>query len=345
MQIEKNKELALFTTMRVGGPARFFVSVKNLEEAREALSFAAENKLGVFVLGGGSNILVSDKGFDGLVIKNEILGLSITQEGVLEGGAGEAWDLAVQKSVEGRFAGIETLSGIPSSLGGAIVQNIGAYGQTVGDVVESVTAIDMRAFEIKTLSAKDCGFGYRTSFLKQNPGKYLLTSVKFALKPGGLPTVTYPDIIKFFQSNKQAPTLALVRDAVLSVRARKGHLIMPGFESYNSAGSYFKNPVVEQKKFDKIKEELQKCKPPWFWDVGDKVKVAAAALIESAGFSKGYALGKVGISSRQALTVVNLGGAKASDIRAFTSNIRQAVKEKFGLNLEEEIIYVGNFNN
>lgn len=343
MTIQENIPLAPLTTMKVGGPARYFVEVKSEDEARAALKFARGENLPVFILGGGSNIVVSDGGFTGLVIKNSIRGFAVqNREGGarLIVGAGEDWDETVKRTVEAGLAGLENLSGIPGTVGAAPVQNIGAYGASADKIVSEVRGIDIETLEQKVLNRERCEFGYRDSIFKYEPGKIFITGVVFELVPGGAPDVaSYPDVKKYFADREQPPTLQEMRRAIIEIRSRKGMVILPEYESFQSVGSFFKNPIVGRVEFEKIKTS---CPTPWFWETPDgRVKISAACLIEQSGFRKGYREGRVGISPKHPLAIINLGGAKAREIAAFAGKIRDAVKAGFGICLEQEAEFVG----
>jgi UDP-N-acetylmuramate dehydrogenase len=353
--IQENVPLAPFTTMKIGGPARYFIEVGSEEEAREALEFARfslardgekGNKgknLPILILGGGSNILVSDAGFPGVVIRNKIGGFDVEACGKkarVRVGAGENWDDFVARVVEMDWAGLENLSGIPGSVGAAPVQNIGAYGVSVEETIVEVRGINTRTLKTETLHKKQCAFGYRDSIFKRRPNNFFITQVVFELIPGGRTNVSaYPDVRKYFEGWQKPPSLKEMRRAIIEIRSRKGMVIMPGYESFLSVGSFFKNPVVSREKFEKIKTS---CPIPWFWEMPDgRIKISAACLIEQSGFSKGYKEGRVGISPKQPLALINLGGASAREVSALAEKIKSAVKDKFGINLEAEAQFVG----
>ncbi len=347
--IQKNVPLAPLTTIGVGGNAKYFIEVKSEDEAREALQFARGKDLPVFVLGGGSNIIVNDEGFPGLVIYNKIPGFESlpAQAGEAAGGkvkirvgAGEDWDETVRRTVEAGWAGLENLSGIPGTVGAAPVQNIGAYGASVDGVLTEVRGIDTETLKERTLNNKECEFAYRDSIFKRRPGKFFITGATFELVPGGVADASaYPDVQLYFRDKLEPPTIAEMRRAIIEIRSRKGMVILPGYEKFQSAGSFFKNPVVAREAVERIEVS---CSNPWFWEGKDgKAKISAACLIEQSGFPRGYADGKVGISPKQPLALINLGGASACEVAAFAEKIKAAVKDKFGIELEEETQFVG----
>jgi UDP-N-acetylmuramate dehydrogenase len=296
-------------------------------------------------MGRGSNILVSDEGFDGLVLLNKIDGIKHTKEGdkaVIVAGAGEDWQNLVDFAVKNGFAGVETLSGIPGSVGGAPIQNIGAYGGEASHVIKEVVVYDTEKGKIVRLGKAECDFGYRKSvFNAKHPGRYVVLEVVFELKVGGEPTLLYQDL-KLHFADRPKPGLKDVHLAVMEIRARKGMVIHPDFESYKSAGSFFKNPVVSKEIFESAKEKIGVGDGKWFWPASDgSVKVSAARLIEASGFSKGFKSGNAGISPKHSLSLINLGGAKASELIDLAKSIISAIKEKFGVSIEPEVQLVG----
>ena len=343
MEILEHHPIKHYTTFKVGGPARYFTAVTTEAEFLEAAAFAHSQKLDVFILGGGSNVLVSDSGFNGLVILNQIVGITAGEDGVLEFMSGESWDKVAALSVSKNWAGLECLSGVPGTAGGAVVQNIGAYGQTLADCVQSVTAIDIITGEIREFLPSECNFEYRGSVFKHNPGKYFILKAKLSLIPDGAPLIKYHDLIDTFQNTKN-PTLSQVREAVIKLRSNKGMIFHNDNSSYCSIGSYFKNPVISQAAFERIRGQLQdpEIYGDWYWELpGAMIKVAAARILQKSGFPKGYHEDKVGVSPKQPLAIINLGQAKASEIRIFAQKIKDTVKQKFNVDLTEEVMYIG----
>lgn len=353
MKFLENIMLAPYTTFKIGGPAKFFCEAANKTELKNAVSWAKEKSLLVFILGGGSNILVSDDGFDGLVIKMNLCGIKVAptqgRSGFveIEASAGENWDDFVEFAVSRNFAGVECLSGIPGTVGAAPAQNIGAYGQSAAQTIDSVFAVNLKIGEEVVLKNNDCDFGYRTSRFKKNPAAYAVTAVRFLLKPGGVPTLAYHDLKNFFLSNA-LPTLADVRRAVLEIRARKD-MVVSGEELHSSVGSFFTNPTISLPELEDLKLKAAVCKEtknccadPWFWPRKDgRAKVSAACLIECAGFEKGMRVGNAGISPLHSLALINYGGASAKEILGLANEIIMQIKEKFGINLEIEPQLVG----
>jgi len=301
----------------------------------------------LFVLGGGSNLIVSDAGWPGLVLKVAIPGINHRHghgTAYFDVGAGEDWDGFVAIAVQHHCAGIECLSGIPGSVGGTPVQNVGAYGQEVADTIVSLTALNIETGEEEEFEKADCGFGYRTSlFNTSQRGRYIILRVTYALPHGGEPRLAYGDLKKHFAGLGRTPTLAEVREAVRQIRASKGMLLTPGDEDARSAGSFFKNPVLSVEQFDELKRRAtsRNLEVPSYPTLEAQRKVSAAWLVEHSGFSKGFQHGRVGLSSKHALAIVNRGGATAAEIVAVKDEIQRRVQESWGIRLEPEPVMVG----
>ena len=348
MRIEEDKPLAPFTTFGIGGPARFFVHATTEEEIAEAAGWARDNAMPLFVLGGGSNLLVSDAGFRGLVLSIGLLGISIAEDvrhRIYRVAAGENWDAFVERAVHENCAGIECLAGIPGTAGGTPVQNVGAYGQEVASTIVNVRAFDLQKYKFIEFTAADCGFAYRRSrFNSAERGRYIVTRVDYSLEHGGAPTLRYADLQRAF-SDGSTPALAQVAEAVRAIRQSKGMLLVEGDPDCHSAGSFFKNPAVNPEQLKAITAASEDS-PPLF-PAGDepehagKVKIPAAWLIEHAGFAKGFSAGAAAISSRHTLALVNRDGATACDILSLARQIRSAVESRFGVRLEMEPVLVG----
>ena len=338
LKLQENVPLAPLTTLKVGGPARFFVRARSEDEVIAAFDHARTSGLDVFVLGGGSNILVSDSGFDGLVIQIALKG--IDHDGaLLSVGAGEDWDPIVSFCVEHDLAGVECLSGIPGFAGGTPVQNVGAYGQDVSETIVGVRCFDRTNSGIFELTNAECGFTYRRSiFNSVARDRYVVLCVRYRLTPGGAPNVAYRDLKDQFGDRQ--PTLAEVRNAVLEIRRSKSMVIDAGDPNSRSAGSFFKNPIVDAAKVEEITSSAGKPVPQFPAPAGS-VKVPAAWLIEQSGFHKGFRSGNAGISTNHSLAIVNLGGATAAEIIALKEKIQDAVRRKFDIILEPEPVFVG----
>src|SRR5882762_4505558 len=347
MQILENVALAPLTTFKVGGPARYFAEAKTPKEVSEAVAFAQSRSLPLFVLGGGSNLVISDDGWPGLVVKIGITGIEERSESgkkLFEVGAGEEWDNFVACAVARNCGGVECLSGIPGSVGGTPVQNVGAYGQEVAETVESVLALDLKDGQLHELCNDACGFSYRTSiFNTSQRGRYIIVRVTYALSIGEEPRILYTDLKKHFTGWEVQPKLADVREAVRRIRASKGMLITPGDEDCRSAGSFFKNPVLAPEQFDALTQlaTTKGFEIPSYPALESQRKVSAAWLVEHSGFSKGFDSGRVGLSRKHALAIVNRGEATAADILGLKEHIQDRVEEIWGIRLEPEPVFVG----
>jgi UDP-N-acetylmuramate dehydrogenase len=354
MTIQENIPLAPLTTLRVGGSARYFTELKREDEVREAVQFAKTRSLPLFVLGGGSNLVVADSGWPGLVLRIAIGGIATPNANDAAGsavlfsvGAGVNWDDFVAQAVVQNCAGVECLSGIPGSVGGTPVQNVGAYGQEVADTIESVRAFDLKEDRIVVLPKPACGFRYRSSiFNTSERGRYIILRVNYRLQRGGAASLKYADLQEHFAdrlSQKKMPSLAETREAVREIRRSKGMLIVPGDPDCRSVGSFFKNPVLTETRLQELatRAATKGLEVPSYPALDARHKVSAAWLVEHSGFSKGYAVGAVGISHKHALALINRGDAKASDIVALKDEIQHAVQEAWGIPLETEPVFAG----
>jgi len=347
VKIQENIPLAPYTTFKVGGPARYFAEALSEQNIQTALEFCGSRNIALFVLGGGSNLVISDRGWPGLVLKVSIPGIhSEPANGrmLFHVGAGEDWDPFVAQTVAAECAGIECLSGIPGTTGGTPVQNVGAYGQEVAETITNARVLEIATGKISEFSNTECGFAYRTSiFNSTHRERYIVLKVTFALVPQGKPRIEYADLKKHFASISSTPTLAETRKAVRAIRHSKAMLITPEDEDCRSAGSFFKNPILttdEYEALNKIVHSMKKQIPTYPAGEG-RVKVAAAWLVENAGFHKGYSLGPVAISRKHSLAIVNRGNAKAADIIALRNQVQQGVKKAFGVELHPEPVFVG----
>lgn len=371
MTIQENVPLAPLTTLQVGGAARYCAELKREDEVREAAQFAKSRELPLFVLGGGSNLVVADSGWPGLVLKIAIGGIVQSKaQNKADGqgnavlfsvGAGVDWDDFVAQAVVQNCAGVECLSGIPGSVGGTPVQNVGAYGQEVSDTIESVRVLDLKEDRVVVLPKPACGFRYRTSiFNTTERGRYIILRVNYRLKRGGAASLKYADLQKHFAeflAHKKTPSLGEVRDAVREIRRGKGMLIVPGDGDCRSAGSFFKNPVLSEEQFRELaaRGESKGVDIPSYpasrsqdrsshdRSLPEEVqrKVSAAWLVEHSGFAKGYTAGAAGISHKHALALINRGDARANDIVGLKDAIQRGVQEAWGIRLEPEPVFVG----
>lgn len=354
MNLKKNQPLAPFTTLGIGGPALWFAEAASEEEIGEAVAWARERAMPLFVLGGGSNLLVSDAGFDGLVLHVRLRGMDVeiggaAGERVYRAAAGEDWDGLVSRAVVDGCAGIECLAGIPGTVGGTPVQNVGAYGQEVSSTIQRVRALDRTTLQWVEFDNAACEFAYRSSLFNTTARqRYIVSEVTYRLRRGGAPLLTYKDLAqRFSQYETSALTLAAVREAVREIRHRKGMLLVEGDPDCRSAGSFFKNPVLAAAQFAQLAEKFDGI-PHYPAGAGTMgagfVKIPAAWLIEQAGFSKGATVDAVGdtvgISSRHTLALVNRGGATAANLLALRDAIRARVTARFGIVLEQEPVYL-----
>jgi UDP-N-acetylmuramate dehydrogenase len=353
MHLVENEPLAPLTTLGIGGLARWFVEATTEAEIEEAVAWATARGVDLFVLGGGSNLLIADAGFNGLVLKISIPGLDLVKEEngtKFRVGAGVSWDDCVNRAIAANCAGIECLAGIPGTVGGTPVQNVGAYGQEVSTVIDRVRAFDRHQHAFVEFSAADCAFSYRRSrFNTVDRNRFIVTRVDYCLNPDGAPTIRYPDIERAIAASHPAgsrPTLEEVAAIVRRIRQSKGMLLVDGDPDCRSAGSFFKNPVITQELLQRVEVRSAAAVPPRFpAGPGDeninRVKIPAAWLIEHAGFAKGFTLGAAGISSKHTLALINRGEATATDIHALADMIRAAVASRFGIELEMEPEKVG----
>ena len=349
---QENVPLAPLTTLAAGGPARWLAEATTEAEVAAALAWAGERALPTLVLGGGSNLLVADRGFDGLVLPVRVAGVR-ARPGPggaveVEAGAGERWDALVERCVASGWAGVECLSGIPGEVGATPIQNVGAYGQEVADTLVSVRAIDRATGRAADLDREACGFGYRDSVFKREArDRWVVVAVTFALRPGGAPSLRYAELARRFPPGAD-PSLGEVREAVIALRRGKSMVLDPADENGRSAGSFFMNPTLDAAAADLARERVRAAgvlapgeAMPEFPAAGGRVKLSAAWLIERAGFRKGAGEGRVGISTKHALAIVNRGGASAAEIVAFAQRVREGVRDRFGVALAAEPVLVG----
>jgi UDP-N-acetylmuramate dehydrogenase len=348
--LQENIPLAPLTTIKIGGPARYFVEAKTIGEVQEAVAFAQSRDLPLFILGGGSNLVIADAGWPGLLLKIALPGIDQRnghdEDGNLlfDAGAGESWDKFVSHAVIAHAAGVECLSGIPGSVGGTPVQNVGAYGQEVSETIAAVQVLDLKDSQVRELCPEACGFSYRSSiFNTSERGRFIVLRVTYALTPGGSPRITYADLKRHFEGRETPPNLAETREAVRHIRALKGMLIVPGDPDSQSAGSFFKNPILSEAQHEDLKKRAaaRRLTVPSYPALETRKKVSAAWLVEHSGFAKGFGSPRVSISPRHALAIVNRGGATAGEILALKEQIQQRVQEIWNIHLEPEPVMVG----
>ena len=333
-------ELSKYTSFRVGGPAQKIVQVSTEAEIIAAIEEAGDSP--VLIMGGGTHVLIADKGFDGTVIR--ISNNSVQSEvdacsgATLTIGAGEDWDTFVQTSIDRGYAGLETLSGIPGTVGAAPIQNIGAYGHEVAEFITRVRTYDRQEKAVKTFTNAQCEFTYRNSHFKAHPGRYVVLDVQFQIRIGEMSDpITYVELAKKLGIDPgDKATVKETRAAVLELRASKGMLLSPDDHDSWSAGSFFTNPIVTQQQAD----TLPNAAPKWPLNDG-RVKISAAWLIENSGTHKGDEIGGARISTKHVLALSNSGNATAADIAELAKRARNQVKEVFGITLEAEVNLVG----
>ena len=353
--VRENVPLASLTTLGVGGNARFFIEARSETDVAEALAFARERSLPVFVLGGGSNIVIADGGFDGLVIAMRIADVAYAEQDgrmLVTAGAGVVWDELVVQTIERGLIGIECLSGIPGTVGGAVVANLGAYGAQASDTFVSADVL-VRGDDgdaVRVFKKEACDFSYHDSVFGREPGRYLVLRATFSLATSGTSELSYRDnrfdLAALAAERGRTPTTSDVRAAILTMRREKG--MLSGL--HQSAGSFFHMPFVRAEKYAEIemlarsldvaKEERLR---PWAWKQPDgSYKVAGGFLLEYTEFEKGYRRGKAGISPQHTLSIINTGNSSARDIAELARAMQDAVEKLFGVHLEREVEYVGD---
>jgi len=336
--------LAQHSTLGVGGPARYWLDAADSTVLGAGLAWARQQGVATLVLGGGSNVLVSDDGFDGLVLR--VGDDSVRWGDVIRVGAGADWNGFVAAAVGRGLAGVECLAGIPGRVGAAPIQNVGAYGQEVADRCVSVDVVDRESGDSRTMSAADCAFAYRHSVFKGAlRDRLVVTAVSFRLTRGGAPTLAYRELAQRAEQ-RGATTLAAVSELVRELRRGKGMLIDPDGPrdpDTASAGSFFTNPLVSPATAAKVATEASRrgLGSPPAWPAGDRVKLSAAWLIERAGIARGDVLGGAGVSTRHVLALTNRGAATAADLIALAARVAAAVRAAWGIGLVPEPVFVG----
>ena len=344
MQLQENVPLAPLTTIGIGGPARFFFRAATVDDVIEALAWAREREQSVFFLGGGSNLLIADAGFDGLVVQLDLRGITVFDENagyvMVKVAAGEPWDRFVKFAVRREWAGVECLSGIPGSTGATPIQNVGAYGQEVSETVARVETLDRTTNRVVWLTNEECRFGYRSSLFKNiERERYVVLSVTFRLRAGGEATLKYPELRKYVDERGIAlDDLAGVREAVIAIRKRKGMVLDKRDPDTRSDGSFFMNPILTAIQYAAFAERAPDA--PHF-PSGEDRKLSAAWLIEHAGFQKGFTHGNVGLSTKHTLAIVNRGGGTAAEVVELTRMIQERVRETFGVEIHPEPNFIG----
>jgi UDP-N-acetylmuramate dehydrogenase len=336
MNIQENISLSQYTTFKTGGPAKFFCKVKSEKELIEVLDFAKNKSLPVFILGGGSNLLVSDSGYQGLVIKIEMLGIAYSQN-LVTASAGENWDDFVQETIDRGYGGLENLSAIPGTVGASPVQNIGAYGAEASQFIESVRVYDIHGEQFIDLKNEECQFSYRDSVFKEQKGRFVVISVTFNLKKSGQVNIEYKDLQEYFanQNLGRTPSVIEVRNAVISIRQSK----LPDWQKWGTAGSFFKNPIIPIQQYVDLKQKYTDL--PGFPDCdGSCIKVSLGWILDKICNAKGMSVGNVYVYEKQALVLVAKPGAKSAEVVELSRKIQDMVKEKTGIVVEAEVEWV-----
>ncbi|WP_432029062.1 UDP-N-acetylmuramate dehydrogenase [Streptomyces sp. 1222.5] len=348
MQVLHDAPLAPLTTFRLGGPAARLVTAETDAEVIAAVREADDSGTPLLVVGGGSNLVIGDKGFDGTALRIATRGVELRGT-TLELAAGEVWTDAVARTVEAGLAGIECLAGIPGSAGATPIQNVGAYGQEVSATITEVIAYDRRAGETVTLTNEECVFSYRHSRFKADPERYVVLRVRFELEhAGGLSApVKYAEAARALgvEPGDRVP-LADARETVLKLRAGKGMVLDPEDHDTWSAGSFFTNPILTDEQFAafhaRVRERMgDGVEPPAYPAGKGRTKTSAAWLIDKAGFTKGYGTGRARISTKHTLALTNRGGATTEDLLALAREVVAGVREAFGVTLVNEPVTVG----
>lgn len=352
LPLERDIPLAPLTTLGVGGPARFFCRIDEVDRIERVVTWARENEVPTMFIGGGSNLVISDAGFNGLVAQIDLRGIEAAVSAGrvrVTAAAGEPWDAFVGHCVARGWAGIECLSGIPGRVGATPIQNVGAYGQEVAESIETVHAFDTMEGKMVDLDAEACGFQYRDSRFKSGePGRFVITAVTYRLEVDGPPSLRYAEVTSLFDElGIESPTLPQVRHAVIAIRRRKSMVLDPSDVNTRSVGSFFTNPVVDDAGFEALTERARKQgligaeeSPPHHRSSAG-YKLSAAWLIDRAGFTRGLRRGGTGLSENHCLAIINRDRATAKDIVALATEIRDGVRERFLVTLTPEPLFVG----
>jgi UDP-N-acetylmuramate dehydrogenase len=337
----ENASLAELCTLGVGGPAAYLATAESEADVLRIVQWARQRGLPLWVLGGGSNVVVSDSGLDGVVLRIALRGTRwFSRTGIVEASAGESWDDLVREAVDRGWAGVECLSGIPGSVGATPVQNVGAYGQEVSQTIASVRIYDRVEGRVTRLSREGCRFGYRHSIFKSSQDRYVVLSVGFRLRPGEPPTPTYTSLAERLETVEH-PTLEHVRTGVLEMRRAKSMLYDPQNPEGGTCGSFFLNPIVDATRLQSVRKTVGDTEVPYWPQRSGMVKLAAAWLIEKSGFPRGSQDGGVGLSAHHALAIVCRGDARATDVVRFATRLQAAVHQRFGISLEPEPAFWG----
>lgn len=329
MQIEEHILLGPLTTFHIGGPARFFARVQSVDELKEVLAFANEKNIKVFILGGGSNVLIDDVGFDGLVIKIELTGVE-EKEHTLIAAAGENWDALVERAIKKNLWGIENLSGIPGTVGGGVVQNIGAYGQALSETLVWVEVFDIHTGTVEHLPKEKLSFGYRSSLFKQQEGRYVVLKASFNLSFVAAPNTSYKDLMSRF--NGADPSLGEIRQAVLEIRRNK----FPDLHLEGTAGSFFKNPILKEEEAKKL-QEIYPNLPTFVMPETSGVKIPLAWLLDHVLNLRGMSIGGARLFERQLLVIAARKNTSSRDVLTLAEKVSAEVKHICHIDIEPEV--------
>ncbi len=347
MDIKENVQLSRLTTLRIGGDCLYYIEAGSEPDVIEAIQFAQKKQLPILFLGGGSNLLVADDGFPGVVIRISIQGKELISESedtvTLKVGAGNVWDDLVGFAAANNWWGMENLSAIPGLVGAVPVQNVGAYGQEASQIIASVDVVDLKSLKKESISAEACQFGYRSSkFNTEWKGKYAITAVTFKLTKNGTANLEYSDVKKYFQEHSDIqPTIESVRKAIIEIRRNK----FPDISELGNAGSFFKNLILTESQYQilaqhieknfgtEASEKLRTLKARFVSDKG--IKIPSAFIIELCGL-KGREAGSAKLWERQPLVIVNMKSATAADVIKLYQIVKQTVLAKTGMELQHE---------
>ncbi len=336
--IQENQSLAEITTFEIGGPARYFAEPQEIKQILEIVAWARQENLELYPLGGGSNILASDAGYNGLILRPDNRTIEVLEQSgdqvLIRAGAGTIWDDLVDYTVKREWEGLECLSGIPGRVGASPIQNIGAYGQEAAQSIAAVETLNITSGMQRTFNRRECDFAYRTSNFKTAwKGQYIITAVQFCLTPHGRAELRYRDLCDYFSSDAH-PTLPEVRQAVLAIRKSKSMLYDLSDSNHRCAGSFFLNPIIPEQQAQALIQNHPQI--PVYPAPENFRKISAAWLISQAGFTKGFKQGRAKLSDKHVLCLVNAGGAAAEEIMDLARLIQKEVERKFAVKLTAE---------
>lgn len=331
MNVREDIPLAPYTTFRMGPVAKYVIDIERTEDLTDAFAFINEHALPFFILGGGSNTIFTQNEFPGVVLRILIPGFAVKDE-LVRIGAGEEWDQVVARTVGLGLSGIEALSAIPGSAGATPIQNVGAYGTEIADVLESVEVYDRATGKVKELSKDECGFSYRTSMFKHTDA-YVITAITLRLSKEKPQVPAYPGVAAYFNEHHiTEPSLTDIREAIIAIRKTK----LPDPKEIASVGSFFKNPIVEREVADRIRTEFPDAV---IFETNGGYKIGAGWLIDTLGL-KGKSFGNLGLYSHNALVVTNNGEATYAELAEVIATIQEQVRSHFGINLEVEPTFI-----